>query len=151
MELVNRIVNPAVPFRPGSSLLADSRPDTALHRRPGTLTTGGTMTISAAQVPNSATQVQPGGSATSPPSGMVSVAEYPSATGALLRWIPLGPANALNGTHYCGVLWASADGSDLLTQCGTRQQEVVDGKVTVVRLAWIFNRSAVDSVTAFAW
>lgn len=146
-ELVNRIINPAVPFRAGSSLNADSQPNWTLHRRIGTLTADGNMTISAAQVLSSTTQGTPG----APPSGVTSVAEYSSANGQLVRWIPVGPVSALNAQEYCGVLWASADGRDLLTQCGTRQEEVVDGNVTAVRLAWIFPTSGVSTVSPFAW
>jgi len=149
--LVNRIVDPAVPFQAGSSLLADSRPDTALHRRIGTMTPDANLNLSAAVGPSPANQVTPGSWAASQPSGMASVAESSTATGQLVRWIPLGPASALNASEYCGVLWASADGRDLLTQCGNRQQEVVNGQVTVVRLAWIFPTSDVASVSPFAW
>jgi hypothetical protein len=150
-ELVNRIVNPAVPFRPGSSLDVDSQPDTALHRRIGTMSADANVNLSAAQAASSTAQISPGGSVGGAGSGTAVIAESSTATGALLHLIPIGPASALNAPEFCGVLWASADGNDLLTQCGTRQQEVIDGKVTVVRLAWIFPTSAVGSVSPFAW
>jgi hypothetical protein len=151
LALVNRIVNPAVPFLAGSSLTADSQPDTALHRRIGTMTPDANLNLSAAEAPVPATQTTPGSWAASQPSGMASVAESSTATGALVRWIPLGPTSALTPSSYCGVLWTSPDGSDLLTQCGTTQQEVVNGDITAVRLAWIFPTSSVQSVSAFAW
>jgi hypothetical protein len=49
------------------------------------------------------------------------------------------------------MAWASADGRDLLTQCGTRQQEAVNGKITVVKLAWTFLAQQAAAITAFAW
>jgi hypothetical protein len=149
--LVNRIINPSVPFRAGSSINADSQPDTALHRRIGTMTPDANLNLSAAEAPAPTTETTPGSWAASQPSGMASVAESSTATGALVRWIPLGPASALTPSSYCGVLWTSPDGSDLLTQCGTTQQEVVNGKVTAVRLAWTFPTSSVQSVSPFAW
>jgi len=151
LELVNRIVNPAIPFLPGSSLVADSQPDTALHRRIGTLSADGSMSISAAQASNPATQVTSGGSVGIQGGGKATITEYSSATGEAVYVVPIGAASDITGAHYCGVLWASADGRDLLTQCGTKQEEVVDGKVTAVRLAWIFPTSAVQSVSPFAW
>lgn len=150
-ELVNRIINPAVPFLPGSSLVADSQPDTALHRRIGTLTADGSMSIGPPQQGNPSAQVTPGGSVGGQGSGTATVTEYSSATGEPVHVIPIGPASDLTAPHFCGVLWASFNGNDLLTQCGTRQQEVVGGKVTVVRLAWIFPTSGVSSVSPFAW
>jgi hypothetical protein len=151
LELVNRIINPASAFPPGSSLVSDSQPDTALHRRIGTLSADGSMSISAAQASTQTAQVTSGGSVGSQGSGTAIITEYSSATGGAVHVIPIGPASAMTAPRYCGVLWASADGNDLLTQCGTRQEEVVDGNVTVVRLAWIFPTSAVQSVSPFAW
>ncbi len=50
--------------------------------------------------------------------------EFSVATGKLLRTITIGSARAQQQEPwFCGVLWASADGRHLLTQCGTRQQE----------------------------
>jgi hypothetical protein len=151
LELVNRIINPATTFPPGSSLVADSQPDTALHRRIGTLSADGAMSISAPQASTQTAQVTSGGSVGSQGSGTATITEYSSTNGEAVHVIPIGPASAMTAPRYCGVLWASADGNDLLTQCGTRQEEVVDGKVTVVRLAWIFPTSAVQSVSPFAW
>ena len=150
-DLVNRIINPAVPFRAGSSLYSDSRPDTALHRRIGTLTADGNLSLSLVQGSAADLQFVQSGSAAKPGGGPIGIAEFSSATGKLVHLIPIGPASALDAPHYCGVVWASADGSDLLTQCGTTQQEVVGGKVTGVRLAWIFPTSGVPSVSPFAW
>ncbi len=64
------------------------------------------------------------------------VVEYSVATGRVLHSITLGPAwNGNQSEKICGVLWASSDGADLVTQCMGLQQEVVNGKATRVRLA----------------
>ena len=63
--------------------------------------------------------------------------ESDAVSGRLLWSIPLGPASALQNGG-CVVLWASANGRDLLTQCGTRQLSITDGKARVIQLAWIF-------------
>ena len=77
--------------------------------------------------------------------------EFSARSGTLMRTIPIGTAQAQRDSpDFCGVLWASADGSDLLTQCGSRQQEVVTGKVTRVKLAWNF-LAPQTPVTTFAW
>ncbi|HXB50349.1 MAG TPA: hypothetical protein VNW50_21525 [Streptosporangiaceae bacterium] len=77
--------------------------------------------------------------------------EFSARSGALLRTIPIGTARAQQDSpDFCGVLWASADGRELLTQCGRRQQEVVNGTVTRVKLAWNF-LAPQTPVTTFAW
>jgi hypothetical protein len=77
--------------------------------------------------------------------------EFSARSGTLMRTIPIGTAQAeRDSPDFCGVLWASADGRDLLTQCGSRQQEVVTGKVTHVKLAWNF-LAPQTPVTTFAW
>ena len=77
--------------------------------------------------------------------------EWSSASGKLLRAIPVGPASAAQTQYFCGVLWASPNGCELLTQCGTRQQEVINGKVTVTKLPWTFLASQSLATSAFAW
>jgi len=80
-----------------------------------------------------------GGLDSTPPGPTADLLETDAVSGRLLWSVPLGPASALqNGSGFCGVLWASANGRDLLTQCGTRQLSIVNGKARVVHLAWLF-------------
>jgi hypothetical protein len=136
VQISNRVVNPAVPFPAGSSFVADSLADPALLGTPGTLSADGTVLLSVSQAPT-------GGTA-----DVVGVSEV---TGMRLFAVPIGPGSDLNNSEVCGVLWASANGQDLLTQCGSQQEEIVDGQATVVRLAWKFPYSQVQGVMAFAW
>jgi hypothetical protein len=136
-QVVQRVVNPAVPFRAGSSFVADSLVDPGLSQPIGTPTADGTVALLVVPAP--------GGGRTA---DVLAVSE---ATGKRLYAVPIGPASDLNNAEFCGILWASADGRDLLTQCGSRQEEISDGKATVVRLAWKFPFSQIQGVTAFAW
>jgi hypothetical protein len=129
----NRIVDASAAFRAGSSLLADSRPGPA-NGFPGYFTQDGNMWINAE-----------GANSTS----SVVMMEVSSATGNLVRKIPIGPASAVNGPYYCGVLWASANGGELLTQCGTIQQLVVGGHITRIRLAWLLPSSLGSNTVAW--
>lgn len=127
-----RLVDTSAAFRPGSSLLADSRPGPA-GDVPGYLTQNGNMSL----VPEP------------PNSGPVLLMEY-SAAGKLLRKLPMGQASGTNGPYFCGVLWASANGGELFTQCGTEQLIIIGSHVTRVRLAWLLPSDAGSSGT-FAW
>jgi hypothetical protein len=129
-----RILNTAVRSA-GPSLTAATRPGPDLRGYPsGAFTADGSVALNIVQ------------------SGSAEVLQELSArSGALLRTIPIGIARAQQDSpDYCGVLWASADGRELLTQCGSRQQEVVNGKVTRVKLAWKF-LAPQTPVTTFAW
>lgn len=78
--------------------------------------------------------------------------EYSALSGRLLFAVTIGTTQALDQSpDYCGVLWASADGADLLTQCGTRQLEITDGNARAVRLARIVPASAVGWADSYAW
>jgi hypothetical protein len=143
-QLALRLVATATAFPAGSSLLADSVSSPGLHGISGTFSLDGSVSMNTI---NGALQAgrTPAGA------NFVRLLEYSSASGKLLHAIPIGPASALQSQYFCGVLWASADGRDLLTQCGTRQQEVVDGKATVVRLPWIFLAQLDPVISPFAW
>jgi hypothetical protein len=129
-------------FPAGSSFRADSSPS-GLHGISGTFTQDGSVWTNAFY--GALGPVQMRGY-----SGTGRLLEYSSSSGRLLRAITVGQANPLQN-EYCGVLWASADGSDLLTQCGSRQQAVIDGRVIVVKLPWIFPAQLQSNVTPFAW
>jgi hypothetical protein len=74
--------------------------------------------------------------------------EFSARSGRLLRTVPIGIARAQQySPDFCGVLWASPCGRDLLTQCGTRQQAVADGKATRVKLACTFLAPQTVTVT----
>lgn len=84
------------------------------------------------------------------------VREYSTATGRVLRTIPIGPASGQDGTYFCGVLWSGSDGSDLLTRCQTgrqevRQQQVVRGKITPATLARLWPATVQLGYSNFAW
>ena len=129
-----RILNTSVPSA-GSSLAAATRPGPDLRGyHSGALTADGSVARRTSQS-GSAEVVQ----------------EFSARSGALLRTIPIGTARAQqDGPDFCGVLWASTNGRDLLTQCGSRQQEVANGKVTRVKLAWNF-LAPQTPVTTVAW
>ncbi len=131
-----RILNTDSRFPAGSSLAADTRPDPDVRGYDrGAFTADGSMTMNVRQA-GSQMQVQ-----------MSS-----SASGRLVRTIPIGSARALQDSpNFCGVLWASANGRDLLTQCGARQQEVVDGRVTPAKLAWTLLAQQDGAIGTFAW
>jgi hypothetical protein len=132
----DRLVDTATPFPAGSSLLADSRPYGALGFFQ-TLTQDGNIGFDL------------GGSNRGP----VFLVEYSAASGKLLRRIPIGPSSAGpgNGPYFCGVLWASANGHVLWTQCGTRQQLIVGGHATQIRLAWPLPTNTTSGASVFAW
>ena len=80
------------------------------------------------------------------------VTEYSAATGAQLREFWIGTLkDSEQAPTLCGVLWASANGADLLTQCGNVQQAVVNGKASRVRLAITIPSSQVGWADTFAW
>jgi hypothetical protein len=131
-----RILRTNAAFSRGSSLEADTRPEPG---RPGfsrgALTADGSMALAVTQ--SGATEV---------------VREFSVATGALLRTIPIGSARAQQKEPwFCGVLWASANGRHLLTQCGTRQQAVTGGSVTPIRLPLTFLAQQDGAIGTFAW
>jgi hypothetical protein len=143
-QLALRLVSTVTAFPAGSSLLADSAPSPGLQGISGTFSQDGSVsmnTINGALLPGQS----PAGAT------FVRLLEYSAASGKLLHAIAIGPASALQSQYFCGVLWASTDGRDLLTQCGTRQQEVVNGKVTVVRLPWTFPAQLDPVISPFAW
>ncbi len=132
----NRLVDTAAPFPAGSSLQADSRPFGALGAFQ-TLTQDGNIGFGL------------GGSNRGP----VVLGEYSAASGKVLRNIPIGPASAGpgNGPNFCGVLWASANGHEVWTQCGTRQLVIVGGHASQVQLAWLLPTNTTSGASVFAW
>jgi hypothetical protein len=133
------LVDTTTPFRAGSTLLADSRPYGAGANfetfGAGAFTQDGNIGMYAV------------GSR-----GRVLLVEASAASGKVLRKIPIGPASASNGNgpYFCGVLWASANGHELWTQCGTRQLEIVGSHATQVRLAWLLP-TVTTSGAQFVW
>jgi len=130
-----RLVDTTTPFPAGSSLLADSRPY-GVTGPFETFTQDGSMGLAI------------GGSR-----GRVLLVEYSVASGKVLRSIPIGSSSAANGNgpNYCGVLWASANGHEIWTQCGTRQLEVVGGHASQIRLAWLLPTNTSSGASVFAW
>ncbi|HUB39678.1 MAG TPA: hypothetical protein VMA72_12560 [Streptosporangiaceae bacterium] len=129
-----RILNTAE-HSDGSSLAAATRPGPDLRGyHSGEFTADGSVALAAVQ------------------SGRAEVVrEFSARSGKLLRTIPIGTAQAQQDSpDFCGVLWASPDGHDLLTQCGSSQQEVVNGKITDVKLAWTFLAPEAPIAT-FGW
>ncbi len=137
----NRLVDTSTAFRPGSSLLADSRPDRA-QGFPGSFTQDGNMWVEAAFA-----RLSPDGQA----EGDEYLQEFSAATDKQLLKFPIGLASELNGPDFCGVLWTSANGDEVLAQCGTKQVEVVGSHVSKVRLAWILPDNPGASTNTFAW
>jgi hypothetical protein len=135
------VVDTTTPFPPGSSLLADSR----LYGAGGSFEIGGYAEHGAF------TQDGNIGLGAVPNRGRVLLVEYSAASGKVLRNIPIGSSSATNGPDFCGVLWASADGHELWTQCGTRQLEIVGGHATQVRLAWLLPTNTTSGASVFAW
>ncbi len=133
---LNRLVDTTMPFGPGSSLSADSRPYGVLGAF-ATLTQDGNMGL------------EVGGSSR----GSVLLLEVSPASGKVLRKIPIGASSAGpgDGPNFCGVLWASANGHELWTQCGTKQLIVVGGHVTQVQLAWPLPTNTTSGASVFAW
>ncbi len=124
------LVDTTTPFQPGSSLLADSRPYGVGSELAGGFTQDGSigMTYGVSR-------------------GRVLLEELSFASGQVLRKIPIGSSSATNGPYFCGVLWASANGHEVWTQCGTRQLVIVGGHATKIRLAWLFHTPG----SVFAW
>jgi hypothetical protein len=131
-----RILNTDSTFPAGSSLAADTQPDPGVRGYGrGALTADGSRAMNVRQAGQ---QMQ--------------VEVFSAASGRLMETIPIGPASALqDSSNFCGVLWASANGRELLTQCGSRQQEVVDGHVTPTRLAWTLLAQQDGAIGTFAW
>jgi hypothetical protein len=134
------LVDTTTPFPPGSSLLADSRP-----YRPGSVVVGPYEALT--QDGNMGYSLGGGNR------GSVLLVEYSPASGKVLRKIPIGPASAGpgNGPNFCGVLWASANGHEVWTQCGSRQLEIVGGHATQIRLAWLLPTNTTNGASVFAW
>ena len=133
----DRLVDTTTPFRPDSSLLADSRPYGAGGNFE-TFTQGGNIGMYAASS-------GPG------QLGPTVLVEYSAASGQVLRNIPIGPSSATSGPYFCGVLWASANGNEIWTQCGTRQLVIVGGHATQIRLAWLLPTNTASGAREFAW
>jgi hypothetical protein len=76
--------------------------------------------------------------------------EFSAASGALRDTVTLGAPPA-STAQFCGVLWASGDGSEVLTQCGTAEAWVAGGQVIPVRLAVTVPASQVGWANTFAW
>jgi hypothetical protein len=131
-----RTLDTSTAATPGSSLLTASVLDPAVRGwADGTFTADGSVAISSRRH-----------------RGAWQVTEYSAATGQLLHVITIGTAQAQSqSADYCGVLWAGVNGADLLTQCGTRQEEVVAGNTLIVRLARIVRASEVGWADSFAW
>jgi hypothetical protein len=128
------LVDTTTPFPAGSSLLADSRPypgGSSATFEAGDFTQDGSMAIGA--VNNR---------------GRLLLVEV-SASGKVLRYIPIGSSGAEDGQYFTGVLWASANGHEIWTQCGTRQLVIVGGHATQVRLAWLL--PSTSGAGEFAW
>ena len=125
------LVDTTTPFRPGSSLLADSR----LYGVSGSFETF--------------TQDGNIGMGYGINRGRALLVEYSAASGKVLRNIPIG--SATEGPNFCGVLWASANGHEVWTQCGTRQLVIVGGHATQIRLAWLLPTNAASGASVFAW
>jgi hypothetical protein len=81
----------------------------------------------------------------------VTVATIDVHTGKTLSAVPIGPASALATAYYCGVLWASQNGSDLITQCGRQQELITNGHATRTRLAEAMLASPTGLATTFSW
>jgi hypothetical protein len=128
----NLLVDTSTPFPPGSSLLADSRP--YVGGASETFTQDGNI-----------------GMAFAISRGRVLLVEYSAASGKVLRSIPVGSSSATYGPYFCGVLWASANGREVWTQCGTRQLVVIGGHSTQVRLAWVLPVQTTGGASVFAW
>jgi hypothetical protein len=139
-----RAVDTTHAFPAGSSFLADSLPAPGLHGISGGFTQDGSVSTNTVYGAL-------GSVSTTGYSGATRLLEFSASSGRLLHAIPVGPAGALQGQYFCGVLWASPDGRDLLTQCGSRQQAVIDGRVRLVRLPWLFRPELQPGVTPFAW
>jgi hypothetical protein len=130
------LVDTTTPFPPGSSLRADSRPypgGSAGTFEAGDFTQDGSMAIGA--VNNR---------------GRLLLVEVSATSGKVLRYIPIGSASAEEGQYFSGVLWASANGHEIWTQCGTTQLVIVGGHTTQIRLAWLLPTNA-SGITEFAW
>ncbi len=137
----DRLVDTSTAFRPGSSLLADSRRYPS-NGYPGDFTEDGNMWL------NTVFSRQ---SSDGQPLGSELLVEYSAKSGKLLRKIPIGPASALASAYYCGLLWVSANGGEALTQCGGKQLRIVGGQVTSIRLAWLLPSNPSASDNLFAW
>jgi hypothetical protein len=137
----DRLVNTTTALPPGSSLLADSRPYGVAGNfatfAAGAFTQDGNIGMDALLN-----------------RGRVLLAEYSATSGKVLRNIPIGSSSESNGPYFCGVLWASANGHEVWTQCGTRQLAIVGGHATRIRLAWLLptdTASAAGVISEFAW
>jgi hypothetical protein len=128
-----RLVDTTTPFRPGSSLLADSRPY-GVGGSSETFTQDGNIGM---DVVNSGSRTL--------------LVEVSAASGKVQRNIPIGLASTGNGPYFCGVLWASANGHEVWTQCGTRQLAIVGGRATHIRLAWLLPTNTTSGASVFAW
>jgi hypothetical protein len=137
----DRLVDTTTPFRRGSSLLADSRPYGA----------GGAFELGGAAEPGALTQDGSIGMDAVINRGRVVLAEYSVASGKVLRNIPIGSSDAAGGPYFCGVLWASTNGHEVWTQCGTRQMVIVGGHATQIRLALLLPTRTTSGASVFAW
>jgi len=135
VDNVGRLVDTTAPFSLGSSLLTDSRPY-GVGGNFGTFTQDGNIAIYGVTS-----------------RGRVLLMEVSAASGKVLRNVPIGPASAANGNgpYFCGLLWASANGHEAWTQCGTRQLEIVGGHATQIRLAWLLPTNTTNGTRVFAW
>jgi hypothetical protein len=130
----NRLVDTTTPFSPGSSLLADSRPYGAAGAF-ATLTQNGNIGMNAVAGSGDRALLK----------------EYSAASNKVLRTILIGSVSAASGPYFCGVLWASANGHEVWSQCGTRQERIVGGHATQVRLAWLLPANTTSGASVFAW
>jgi hypothetical protein len=83
---------------------------------------------------------------------MVVVEEFSAASGQLRRSVQIGTAAAQNSSpNYCGVLWSSATGDTVLTQCGDQKLRITAGAARQMRLGIAIGASPVGWANSFAW
>ncbi|MGH3273924.1 MAG: hypothetical protein ACRDNZ_06305 [Streptosporangiaceae bacterium] len=84
--------------------------------------------------------------------GDVNLKVFSTSSGRLRETVPLVPmVDSWQGGHYCGILWSSPTGDEVLTQCGDSQEWVnAKGQATPVHLAIMIPAPAGLSGN-FAW
>jgi hypothetical protein len=80
------------------------------------------------------------------------IARFSALTGQLQAiLVPATPATSRNQQNYCGALWASPDGSRLLTQCGATQYLTTGNHTAPIASPRLIPSGAVGWAGAFAW
>jgi hypothetical protein len=128
------------------------RLDTVSAGGTGSLTGDSTLTVNSADAGQGGQLTADGKTvlATGTAHGKVTLEKFSTASGQLLESIPAVGRSA-NGSQFCGVLWASSDGSQVLVQCGTSQAWVAGGQAISVKLALTVPGSQVGWANTFAW